>query len=713
MKYSIPFNTAPFVKVSISKVIYSLFEAMLLVFAVMYLFLQNFRCTLIPSIVAPIALLGTFALMLIAGLSINVLTMFGMVLAIGIIVDDAIVVVENVERLMATEQLTARDATIKAMKEITGAVIGITLVLTAVFVPIAFSTGSVGVIYKQLAFSMAISILFSAFLALTLTPALCASLLVPSINQEHKKRRFFKIFNRYFDNLTKRYTSRVTQVIQYTGRMMLVFIVICCTLFIAMSQLPSSFLPEEDQGYFMTSIQLPTGATSERTLDTLQFFESHIAKKADVASNIVIQGFSFSGSGANTALAFTTFKNWEKVAGIRTKREMELTQFAMEQSNEGTVMTMMPPAIDELGTSSGFSLYLQDRSNQGEKALLAAQEQLLTLAKNSNIVQDVLADGLPLGESIQLTIDRKKAAAMGVSFNDINTTLSTSIGSLYINDFSNGQYLQQVIVQADAKDRMQLNDVLRLAVRNEKGSMVPLRELVNINWINSPQQVIRFQGLPAVRISGSRSSGVSSGEAMQEIEYLATQLPHGFTISWIGESLQEQQSAQQAPKLIMLSVLVVFLVLAALYESWTIPLSVLLVVPLGLIGATIAIMLRGLPNDVFFKIGIITMIGLSSKNAILIVEFARQLHKEGLNVVESVITAAKLRFRPILMTSLAFTLGVIPLMMSSGASSETQHAIGTGVFGGMISATLLAIFFVPVFFIFIVKIKSQFGKLKS
>lgn len=702
MSYSVPFDTAPFVKVSIEKVIYTLFEAMGLVFLVMFLFLQKLRYTLIPAIVAPIALLGTFAVMLLAGFSINSLTMFGMVLAIGIIVDDAIVVVENVERLMATQGLSPKEATSRAMKEITGAVIGITLVLTAVFIPMAFGSGSVSVIYQQFSLSMAVSILISAFLALSLTPALCSTLLHPVSADHQHKSGFFGAFNRAFERLTTRYSARLVHLVGRSGRMMAAFAVICAVLVLAVKELPSSFLPDEAQGYFMTSIQLPTGATSERTLEVVKKYEAHVATRPALNTNMVVQGFSFAGSGPNAAMAFTMLKDWDKRNGATAAEEAELAQQAMADNVEGTVMSLMPPAIDELGTSSGFTLYLQDKANRGETALLAAQAQLLELAAQSKVVSNVYPDGLPPGESINLDINRPKAEAMGLSFAAVSSTLSAAMGSMYVNDFPNNGRMQQVILQAEASARMQLDDVLSLRVRNASGGMVPLREVVTPKWSESPQQMVRFQGFPAVRISGGAALGISSGASMAEMERLVAQLPPGYAIAWTGASLQERQSAAQAPLLLLLSALVVFLVLAALYESWSVPLSVMLVVPLGLIGAVAAVMLRGMPNDVFFKVGMITIIGLSAKNAILIVEFARQLHAEGRSLVDAAVTAARLRLRPILMTSLAFTLGVVPLMLASGASAETQHAIGTGVFGGMLSGTILAIFFVPIFFVFVI-----------
>lgn len=713
MSHSIPFNTAPFVKISIEKVAHTLAEAMVLVFLVMFLFLQKIRYTLIPTLVAPIALLGTFAVMLLAGFSINVLTMFGMVLAIGIIVDDAIVVVENVERIMVEEGLPPQQATMKAMREITGAVIGITLVLTAVFIPMAFASGSVGVIYKQFALAVVVSILFSAFLALTLTPALCATLLKPIEPGHDERRGFFGWFNRSFKRMTQRYESRVGRLIARGGRVMVVFAAICAVLVFGFRQLPSAFLPEEDQGFFLTSIQLPSDATTERTLDVVKTFESHVLSRPAVQANTSILGFSFSGAGPNAALAFTTLKDWDDRDGATAASEVGAVQEAMSTLTEGTVMSLLPPAIDELGVSSGFTLRLQDRANQGTAALKAAEARLLELAAQSPVLSYVYPDGLPDGSSIRLDIDRQKAQALGVSFADISDTLSTAMGSAYVNDFPNAGRMQQVIMQADAPARMQIDDVLKLYVRNANGGMVSLSEVVTAQWTDTPLQAVRYLGFPAARISGSAAWGASTGEAMQEMERLAEQLPPGFAVEWTGQSLQERDSAAQAPMLLALSMLVVFLVLAALYESWAIPLSVILVVPLGLLGAIAAVLLRGMPNDVFFKVGLITVIGLSAKNAILIVEFAKQLRQQGRGLAESAIEAARLRLRPILMTSWAFGLGVVPLMLAVGASAETQHAIGTGVFGGMVSATILAVFFVPVFFVVVMGIQERFTGWRS
>ncbi|MBR8321455.1 MULTISPECIES: efflux RND transporter permease subunit [Burkholderia cepacia complex] len=709
MSYSIPLDTSPFVKISIEKVLHTLLEAMVLVFLVMYLFLQNVRYTLIPAIVAPVAMLGTFTVMLLTGFSINVLTMFGMVLAIGIIVDDAIVVVENVERLMAEEGLSPKDATSKAMKEITGAIIGVTLVLTAVFLPMAMASGSVGVIYKQFTLSMAVSILFSALLALTLTPALCATMLKPIAAGHHEKRGFFGWFNRRFDRLTKWYETRVGRLVGRTGRVMLVFVAISGALVLGFRSLPSSFLPDEDQGYFITSFLLPADATAERTHDVVKTLEKHLASRPAIQSSISVIGYGFSGQGSNAAINWSVMKDWKNRGGASTIEEGMLAQQAMAGVTEGTVMSLLPPAIDELGNSSGFSMRLEDRANQGAAALKAAEVKLLELAAQSKVVTGVYPDSLPAGTSIRLEIDRAKAQALGVSFTTLSDTLSTAMGSTYVNDFPNAGRMQQVIIQADAPARMQIDNVMKLYVRNAAGGMVPLSEVVRPVWTDTPLQMVRFKGYPSARIAGNAAPGQSSGTAMAEMERLAAQLPPGFAVEWTGQSLQERQSASQAPMLMVLSMIVVFLVLAALYESWSIPLSVMLVVPLGLIGAIGAVLLRGMPNDVFFKVGMITVIGLSAKNAILIVEFAKQLREEGKGLIEAAVQASKLRLRPILMTSLAFGLGVVPLMIATGASAETQHAIGTGVFGGMVTATVLAIFFVPVFFVFVMSIQERIG----
>ncbi|BFM34241.1 MULTISPECIES: efflux RND transporter permease subunit [Acinetobacter] len=712
MQYSIPYDTAPFVKISIEKVIMTLLEAMVLVFIVMYLFLHNIRYTLIPSIVAPIALLGTFAVMLISGFSINVLTMFGMVLAIGIIVDDAIVVIENVERIMATEGLSPVEATSKAMKEITSPIIGITLVLIAVFLPMAFASGSVGIIYRQFTVTMAVSIAFSAFLALTLTPALCATLLKP-IAADHQKKGFFAWFDRFFDRVNKKYETILVKLLKHVFTVMIVFVVLTGFLLFAFKSIPTAFLPEEDQGSFLTSFQLPADASQERTLAIVKSFEEHLKGRESIKENVSVLGFGFSGSGNNTALAFTNLKDF-KERDTSAADEVNAVNAAMSESAEGTIMSVLPPAIEEMGTSSGFTLRLQDRGNLGMQALIDAQNQLIGMSYESKKLAYVYPEGLPPGNNVDLKIDRNKAEALGVNFADVTDTISSSMGSMYVNDFPNQGRMQQVIVQVDANSRMKVPDILNLNVINSNGALVKLSEIVTPVWQQSPQQYNRYNGRPSLSIAGAGAEGVSSGEVMKEMEQLIEQLPEGIGYEWTGQSLQEKQSEAQTTFLLALSMLVVFLVLAALYESWSIPLSVMLVVPLGLIGAVIAVWIRGIPNDIFFKVGLITIIGLSAKNAILIVEFAKMLKEEGMTLIQATVAAAKLRLRPILMTSLAFTAGVIPLVIASGASSETQHAIGTGVFGGMVSATILAIFFVPVFFVFVLgAVEKLLGKKAS
>lgn len=709
LEYAISYDTAPFVKVSIQKVVQTLAEAMILVFLIMLLFLQNLRYTLIPAIVAPIAVLGTFAVMLAIGYSINALTMFGMVLAIGIIVDDAIVVVENVERLMAKEELSPLEATRKAMSEISGAVIGITLVLTAVFLPMGLASGSVGAIYRQFTVSMAVSILFSAFLALSLTPALCATILKPVSAEQHQRKGLFGWFNRSFERLTAGYTSYVEALVRRTGRSMAVYIAVVAAVVYGYGTISTAFVPEEDQGSFMTSFTLPAEATAERTRTVVDLFEEHVKTRPDIANNLTIMGFGFSGSGPNTAMSFTTLKDWgERKTSIDA--ELAAAAAAMAGAREGEVSSLKPPAIDELGTTSGFALRLQDRANRGEKALAEAAAKLTELAAQSKLVTGVRVDGLPSGPSVTLDVDRAKASALGVSFLTLSDTLAGAIGSTYVNDFPRDGRLQQVIVQAKAASRMQVDDVLNLHVRSDASKMVRLSEIVTPRWSTMPLQFTRYNGYPSTSISGSAAAGVSSGKAMAEMERLAAELPKGFAVEWTGQSLQERQSGAQAPMLMAFSFLIVFLVLAALYESWTVPLSVMLVVPLGIIGAVIAVHLRGLENDVFFKVGLITLIGLSAKNAVLIVEFARKRQQEGEELLDAVITASRLRLRPIVMTSLAFTLGILPLVTAKGASSETQNAIGTGLFGGMISATILAVLFVPVFYVVVISFRQRWTR---
>ncbi|MDG9807126.1 multidrug efflux RND transporter permease subunit [Pseudomonas juntendi] len=705
VRYDIPYDTSPFVKVSIEQVISTLFEAMLLVFAVMFLFLQNLRYTLIPTLVVPVALMGTFAVMLALGFSINVLTLFGMVLAIGILVDDAIVVVENVERIMAEEGLPPRQATRKAMSQISGAIIGITLVLVAVFLPMAFMQGSVGVIYQQFSVAMAVSILFSAFLALSLTPALCATLLKPvAKGEQHARKGFFGWFNRRFEGMSDGYQRWVMQALQRSGRYLLLYALLLGVLGYGLSQLPTAFLPTEDQGYTITDIQLPPGASRMRTEQVAAQIEAHNSEEPGVGNTTLILGFSFSGSGQNAALAFTTLKDWSERGAEHTAQSIaERANQAFTQLKDAVAYAVLPPPIDGLGESTGFEFRLQDRGGMGHRALMAARDQLLEQAGKSKILSNVREASLAESPQVQLEIDRRQANALGVTFADIGSVLDVAVGSSYVNDFPNQGRMQRVVVQAEGDQRSQVQDLLNMHVRNSSGKMVPLAAFVQAKWVSGPVQLTRYNGYPAVSISGEPAAGYSSGEAMAEIERLVAQLPAGAGLEWTGLSLQERLSGSQAPMLMALSLLVVFLCLAALYESWSIPTAVLLVVPLGVLGAVLAVTLRGMPNDVFFKVGLITLIGLSAKNAILIIEFAKHLVDQGVDAADAAVQAARLRLRPIVMTSLAFILGVVPLAIASGASSASQQAIGTGVIGGMLSATL-AVVFVPVFFVSVMRL---------
>ncbi|MNS28942.1 Toluene efflux pump membrane transporter TtgB [compost metagenome] len=713
VKYDIPYDTSPFVKVSIEQVINTLFEAMLLVFAVMFLFLQNLRYTLIPTLVVPVALMGTFAVMLAMGFSVNVLTLFGMVLAIGILVDDAIVVVENVERIMAEEGLPPKEATRKAMGQISGAIVGITLVLVAVFLPMAFMQGSVGVIYQQFSLSMAVSILFSAFLALSLTPALCATLLKPVAKGEHHERKgFFGWFNRRFEGMSNGYQRWVMQALKRSGRYLLVYALLLAVLGYGFSQLPTAFLPTEDQGYTITDIQLPPGASRMRTEQVAAQIEAHNAEEPGVGNTTLILGFSFSGSGQNAALAFTTLKDWsERGADDSAQSIADRATMAFTQLKDAVAYAVLPPPIDGLGESTGFEFRLQDRGGMGHAELMAARDELLANAGKSKVLTNVREASLAESPQVQLEIDRRQANALGVSFADIGSVLDVAVGSSYVNDFPNQGRMQRVVVQAEGDQRSQVEDLLKIHVRNDSGKMVPLGAFVQARWVSGPVQLTRYNGYPAVSISGEPAAGYSSGEAMAEIERLVAQLPAGAGLEWTGLSLQERLSGSQAPMLMALSLLVVFLCLAALYESWSIPTAVLLVVPLGVLGAVLAVTLRGMPNDVFFKVGLITLIGLSAKNAILIIEFAKSLVDQGVDAADAAVQAARLRLRPIVMTSLAFILGVVPLAIASGASSASQQAIGTGVIGGMLSATL-AVVFVPVFFVVVMRLagRRQAGK---
>ncbi|EZQ19140.1 acriflavine resistance protein B [Halopseudomonas bauzanensis] len=709
MEYSTPYDTSIFVDVAIKKVVMTLAEAVVLVFLVMFLFLQNFRYTLIPTIVVPICLLGTFAVMSVIGFSVNMMTMFGMVLAIGILVDDAIVVIENVERIMAEEGLSPKEATRKAMKQITGAIVGITMVLSAVFFPLAFMGGSVGVIYQQFSLSLAVSILFSGFLALSLTPALCVTLLKPIPKGHHaEKKGFFGWFNRRFTGLTRSYQRTTGGLVRRSGTFMLVYLVIIAALVFSFLRLPEAFLPAEDQGYLIVDVQLPPGATTPRTEQTVEAMEEHFLSRPSVAGIVSVMGFSFSGMGQNAALAFPTLVDWsERGAEESVQAESQRANRALASVSDGTIFAVQPPSIEGLGTSGGFALRLQDRGGLGREALLAARNELLQKANSSPVIAYAMVEGLEDAPQLRLHIDRQKAETLGVSFGAISTTLSTAFGSALINEFTNFGRMQKVVVQADVNSRMTPEDISKLYVPNHQGEQVPLSAFVDMEWENGPVQFVRYNGYPAFKISGDAAPGHSSGAAMAEIERIVGELPSGIGYEWTGLSFQEKVAGAQAPILLGLALAVVFLLLVALYESWAIPLSVILIVPIGALGAVLAVTLLGMPNDVYFKVGLITIIGLAAKNAILIVEFAKDLYAEGRTLREAAVEAARLRFRPIIMTSMAFMLGVLPLAIASGAGAASQRAIGTGVIGGMITATALGVLFVPVFFVWVLSRRKQ------
>ena len=702
VSYAIPYDSSRFVSISIRQVAVTLIEAVVLVFLVMFLFLQNVRYTIIPTIVVPVALLGTFATLLALGFSINVLTMFGMVLVIGIVVDDAIVVVENVERIMSEEGLSPLEATRKAMGQISGAIIGVTVVLISVFVPLAFFAGSIGNIYRQFSAVMIASIAFSAFLALSLTPALCATLLKPvEAGHHHEKKGFFGWFNRGFARTAKGYESLVARFLRRAGRYLIVYVAIIAVVGFVYTRLPTSFLPAEDQGTMLVNVQLPPGATLERTRGVIEQVEGFMLKQPEVQSMVGVLGFSFSGQGQNAALAFVTLKDWSerKEAGQSAQALAGRAFGALSGIRDATIFPLSPPPIPELGSASGFSFRLQDRSGAGREALLAARNQLLGMASKSPVLVQVRPDGLEDAPQLQIDIDRDKASALGVTFDSINAALSTSLGSSYVNDFPNQGRLQRVVVQADAPSRMQPDDLMRINAANSRGQPVPMSAFATTRWVNGAMQTVRYNGYPAIRISGSAATGYSTGAAIAEMEKLAGQLPAGFGYEWTGQSREERLAGSQAIILYAFAILAVFLSLAALYESWSIPLAVILVVPLGVVGVLLATLFRGYANDVYFQVGLITIIGLSAKNAILIIEFAKDLQAQGKGVVESALAAAHLRFRPIVMTSLAFMLGVLPLALATGAGSASQRAIGTGVIGGMITGTVLAVIFVPIFFV--------------
>ena len=706
LKAVYPVDTTPFVRLSIEEVVKTLAEAILLVFLVMYLFLQNFRATLIPTIAVPVVLLGTFGVLAAFGFSINTLTMFGLVLAIGLLVDDAIVVVENVERVMREEGLPPRSATRKSMRQITGALVGIALVLAAVFVPMAFFGGSVGVIYRQFSITIVASMALSVLVALTLTPALCATLLQP-VAKGHgvASKGFFGLFNRLYDRGSGRYQRLVGFLLKRRVRAMMAYAVIVAILAGLFVRMPTGFLPEEDQGLMYAQIVLPPGSTLESTRNVLDRISAHLLteEKDAVESVLSIAGFNFGSRGQNAGVGFVRLKPWDERTGARLKASAVAARAmkAFSTIKEANVFVFTPPAVTELGNANGFELQLQDRAGLGHDALIAARNQLLDLARKDARLAKVRPSGLEDTPQFNVDIDQQKTTALGVSLADVNATLASTWGLAYVNDFMDKGRTKRVYMQADAPFRMNPEDLDRWYVRNRQGEMVPFSAIATSRWTFGSPKLERFNGIPAMAIQGEPSPGQSSGDAMAALESIVKQLPDGIGFEWSGLSYEERISGANAPALYAISLLVVFLCLAALYESWSIPLSVMLVVPLGVVGAVLATLSRGLANDVFFQVGLLTTVGLSAKNAILIVEFAKELHERGRGVIDAALEAARLRLRPILMTSLAFILGVLPLAIARGAGAGGQNAIGTAVMGGMLSATVLAIIFVPLFFVLI------------
>ncbi|KAA8996392.1 multidrug efflux RND transporter permease AcrD [Affinibrenneria salicis] len=699
----IAFETSPFVKASIIDVVKTLFEAIALVFLVMYLFLQNLRATLIPTIAVPVVLLGTFAVLHACGFSLNTLTMFATVLAIGLLVDDAIVVVENVERIMSEEGLSPREATRRSMGQVQGALVGIALVLSAVFVPMAFFGGTTGAIYRQFSITIVSSMILSVLVAMILTPALCATLLKPlAKGQQHGRRGFFGWFNRSFERNALRYERGVAKILAKRGRWLLFYPCIIGVMAFLFLKLPTSFLPEEDKGVFMTQVQLPPGATQMQTLKVVENIEQYYLtqEKDNVMSVFSTVGSGPGGNGQNVARLFVRLKNWDDRAGAENASFaiIERATKAFRDVKEARVIANSPPAINGLGSAAGFAMELQDHAGLGHEGLMEARDRLLSMADSNPSLARVRHNGLDDNAQLRINIDQRKAQALGVSIDDINSTLTTGWGSTYVNDFLDRGRVKRVYVQAAAKYRMLPDDISKWYVRNSSGGMVPFSAFAQTSWERGSPRLERYNGYSSLEIVGEAAPGVSTGTAMDIMASLVAQLPSGVGLEWTGLSYQERLTGAQAPALYAISLLVVFLCLAALYESWTVPFSVMLVVPLGVLGALIATWARGLENDVYFQVGLLTVIGLSAKNAILIVEFANEMNQKGRDLVEATLEASRQRLRPILMTSLAFVFGVLPMATSNGAGSASQHAVGTGVIGGMISATVLAIFFVPLFF---------------
>jgi len=704
LKNVIAYDTTPFVSLSIEEVVKSLGEAIVLVVLIMFLFLQNFRATLIPAITVPVVLLGTFGVLAMFGYSINTLTMFAMVLAIGLLVDDAIVVVENVERVMSEKGLSPLEATRQSMDEITSALIGIALVLSAVFIPMAFFSGSTGIIYRQFSVTIVSAMVLSVLVAMTLTPALCATLLKPVDPNGHGPQTgFFGWFNRTFERGAQAYQRVVGKILQRSGRSLMVYVLVVAAMAVGYTKLPTSFLPDEDQGILMAQMQLPVGATDDRTQAVLKQFESYILQQPEVEAMISISGMGMGGNSQNSARAFIRLKDWSERTGAgqdSASIAQRATQ-ALSSIGDADVFVMQPPAVRGLGQSSGFDLQLKDVAGLGHEALVAAREQLIELARQDPRLQGVRSNGLDDTPQLKVTIDDRKAGALSLTTSDINTTLSTALGGSYVNDFLNQGRVKKVYVQGQALSRMQADDLDHWFVRNSNDEMVPFSSFASSSWTSGSPLLERYNGSSSLEVVGDPAPGVSSGVAMDAVESIIKQLPEGISYEWTGQSYQLRLSGSQAPLLYAISVLFVFLCLAALYESWSVPFSVMLVVPLGVVGAVLATRFSGLSNDVYFQVGLLTTVGLAAKNAILIVEFAKHLQEQGNSLIDATLIAVRQRLRPILMTSLAFMFGVLPLAMSSGAGSAGRQAIGTGVLGGMFSATVLGIFFVPLFFVLI------------
>ena len=716
LKNVIAYDTTPFVSLSIEEVVKSLGEAIVLVVLIMFLFLQNFRATLIPAITVPVVLLGTFGVLAIFGYSINTLTMFAMVLAIGLLVDDAIVVVENVERVMSEKGLSPLEATRQSMDEITSALIGIALVLSAVFIPMAFFSGSTGIIYRQFSVTIVSAMVLSVLVAMTLTPALCATLLKPVDGKGHGPQSgFFGWFNRSFERSAAAYEKWVAGILRRGGRSLVIYALVVAAMAVGYAKLPTSFLPDEDQGILMAQVQLPVGATDDRTQAVLKQFESYMLEQPEVEAMISISGLGMGGNSQNSARAFIRLKDWSERsgAGQDSASIAQRATRALSSIGDANVFVMQPPAVRGLGQSSGFDLQLKDLAGLGHEALVAAREQFIQLASQDPRLQGVRSNGLDDTPQLKVSIDDRKAGALSLTTSDINATLSTALGGTYVNDFLNQGRVKKVYVQGEASARMQAADLDHWFVRNSNDEMVPFSSFASSSWSYGSPLLERYNGSSSLEVVGDPAPGVSSGVAMDAVESIIKQLPEGISYEWTGQSYQLRLSGSQAPLLYGISVLFVFLCLAALYESWSVPFSVMLVVPLGVVGAVLATRFTGLSNDVYFQVGLLTTVGLAAKNAILIVEFAKHLQEQGNSLVDATLIAVRQRLRPILMTSLAFMFGVLPLAISSGAGSAGRQAIGTGVLGGMFSATVLGIFFVPLFFVMIRRRFSRIAQARA